>query len=450
MEALNKVKVTATGQNVPKSMNSFERDDLFWLLRENLKLCHYVTPTPVQQACIPVVTAGRDLMASAQTGSGKTAAFVIPIMNVMLQGGPCDVAPEIEDDRLVTVYPLVLVLEPTRELAIQVYEESKKFGYRSWIRARVVYGGVSLDRQVDQLKGRGVDLLIATPGRLQDLINRNFINLSKVRCLVLDEADRMLDMGFEPAVRQLMDTDMPSSDEGRQTLLFSATFPTRIERMSQTFLQNPVRVKVGSVGSVATTIRQNFIPVSSGGKDEALLALLPNTLPGRVLVFTDSKDGAARLEQMIRDQLQIGAGSIHGAKDQWSREEALRAFKSGEIEVLCATSVAARGLDINNVTHVINYDIPKDDDEYVHRIGRTGRVGKEGESTSLFLPARDCCAVARLVKKEAVPVESLKGLKDLQRKEIRRLVEGPEANLYMTNTSNRGGGGFRRGFPRRG
>ncbi|KAJ3147560.1 DEAD-box ATP-dependent RNA helicase [Geranomyces michiganensis] len=442
MESLSKVSVSVMGTSIPKQLTSFDDANIFWLIRENLKLCHYNAPTPVQRACIPIVAAGRDIMASAQTGSGKTAAFVIPILNVILQGGPCDVAPVIENDRLVTVYPLVLVLEPTRELAVQVNEETKKFGYRSWVRTRCVYGGIPIDHQVEQLKGRGVDLLIATPGRLQDLINRNFISLSKVRCLVLDEADRMLDMGFEPAVRKLMSTDMPRSNQGRQTLLFSATFPEKIEELSKTFLKDPLRVKVGRVGSVASTITQKFISVPGGAKDSALLDILPNCLPGRVLVFTDSKAAADRIESLIKNTLKVNAGAIHGDKDQPSREQALYEFKTGKISVLCATSVAARGLDIDNVSTVMNYDIPKDEDEYVHRIGRTGRAGKLGASTSLYSHARDQITVARLVKKNTVPWDSLKMLPQQQLTTLKNLVNGPESALIQVGGFRRGGGNF--------
>ncbi|KAJ3157863.1 DEAD-box ATP-dependent RNA helicase [Geranomyces variabilis] len=441
MESLSKVTVSVTGADVPKQLESFDADHIYWLIRENLKLCHYNSPTPVQRACIPIVAAGRDIMASAQTGSGKTAAFVIPIINVILQGGPCDVAPVIENDRLITVYPLVLVLEPTRELAVQVNEETKKFSYRSWVRTRCVYGGIPIDNQVEQLKGRGVDLLIATPGRLQDLINRKFISLSKVRCLVLDEADRMLDMGFGPAVHKLMSTDMPRSDQGRQTLLFSATFPDKIEQLSKTFLKNPLRVKVGRVGSVASTISQTFINVSGGAKESTFLEILPTCLPGRVLVFTDSKAAANRLEDLVRERMKVNAGAIHGDKDQISREQALYDFKAGKISVLCATSVAARGLDIDNVTHVVNYDIPKDEDEYVHRIGRTGRAGKIGASTSLYSPARDQITVARLIKKNTISWDALKTLSQQQRATLRRLAEGPESELVQAGGFRRGNGG---------
>ncbi|KAJ3023106.1 DEAD-box ATP-dependent RNA helicase [Thoreauomyces humboldtii] len=445
MEAMSRVRVTVKGSNPPQPMETFEGEELFWLIKENLKLCHYEKPTPVQKYCIPVVTSGRDLMASAQTGSGKTAAFVVPVMNGMLMGGPCGVKPEIIDDRLTTVYPLVLILEPTRELAIQVHDETKKYGYRSWVRSRIVYGGVPIDKQVDHLKGRGVDLLIATPGRLQDLINRHFINLSEVRCLVLDEADKMLDMGFAPAIHQLMSTDMPTSAEGRQTLLFSATFPKSMETLARTFLHDPVRVMVGQVGSVANTIQQDFIVVYDVEKKEsALLDILPTCLPGRILVFVDSKAVADKLETMINSNLpNLRAGAIHGGRDQWSREDALDKFKSGAISILVATSVAARGLDIQDVTQVINFDIPKDDDEYVHRIGRTGRIGREGKASSLYCPRRDDYAVARLIKKGTITPADLKALSRQNLEHLRTLVEGsPEALQH-------GGQGFSRG-PKRG
>ncbi|KAJ3298156.1 DEAD-box ATP-dependent RNA helicase [Borealophlyctis nickersoniae] len=355
-EELGKVPVEIKGNDIPPPMESFDTDDLFWLIKENIQLCKFKQPTPVQcdqKYSIPIIAKNRDMMASAQTGSGKTAAFVIPILHRMLDTGPCDVEPMISEDMLVTVYPLLLILEPTRELAIQIYDEVKK-----------VYGGVPIDKQVKHIRTKGVDLLIATPGRLQDLIDRGFISLSKVRTLVLDEADRMLDMGFEPHIRKLIETDMPTSEQGRQTLLFSATFPPNIRRLAQTFLNsNHIVLHVGRVGSVSQTIVQKLVFVERGAKDSQLLEILTNAPPGKkskTLIFTDTKTAADSLEELLpRTFRGLKVGVIHGGRDQWQREAALDNFKSGDVMCLVATAVAARGLDIYNVAHVINYDIPK-------------------------------------------------------------------------------------------
>ncbi|TPX41308.1 hypothetical protein SeMB42_g05622 [Synchytrium endobioticum] len=408
------VPVDITGDDVPGPIQTFESANLFWLLRENVALCKYDCPMPVQKYSIPIIMAGRDLTASAATGSGKTAAFLIPILDVVLRGGPCDVVPIIQDDLLQIVHPLILILEPTRELAQQVYTELKKFSYRSWIRSRIVYGGTPLDDQVRRLKGLGVDLLIATPGRLQDLIDRGVIGLNKLRCLVIDEADRMLDMGFLPAIRNLTSTDMPTSKQGRQTVLFSATFPARVEELVREFqAPSAIRLKVGVVGSLATTVTQGMIKTTRNTKEDVLLRVLKENPPSRTystLIFVDSKAKADELTTLLQKHLPltIGIACMRGGMDQWAREASLSKFRSKDAQVLVATAVASRGLDVPSVEHVINYDLPKDDDDYIHRCGRTGRAGYEGKATTLFQAGRDEYSLANLVRRGTFDVNDVK------------------------------------------
>lgn len=280
-------------------------------------------------------------------------------------------------------YPTALILAPTRELVSQIHEEARKFCYRSWVRPAVVYGGADINQQL-RLIERGCDLLSATPGRLVDLIERGRISLANIRYLVLDEADRMLDMGFEPQIRRIVQgEDMPGVQE-RQTLMFSATFPRDIQMLARDFMKDYVFLSVGRVGSTSENITQKVEYVEDADKRSVLLDLLTaQTESGLTLVFVETK----RMADMLSDflyQSQIPATSIHGDRSQRERETALQTFRTGRTPVLVATAVAARGLDIPNVTHVINYDLPSDIDDYVHRIGRTGRAGNVGISTAFF------------------------------------------------------------------
>lgn len=280
-------------------------------------------------------------------------------------------------------YPTALILAPTRELVSQIHEEARKFCYRSWVRPAVVYGGADINQQL-RLIERGCDLLSATPGRLVDLIERGRISLANIRYLVLDEADRMLDMGFEPQIRRIVQgEDMPGVQE-RQTLMFSATFPRDIQMLARDFMKDYVFLSVGRVGSTSENITQKVEYVEDQDKRSVLLDLLSaQAETGLTLVFVETK----RMADMLSDFLftnQIAATSIHGDRSQRERETALQTFRTGRTPVLVATAVAARGLDIPNVTHVINYDLPSDIDDYVHRIGRTGRAGNVGISTAFF------------------------------------------------------------------
>ena len=374
------IPVSVIGNNCPKEIISFEGSELHPLVKDNLKLAQYSSPTPVQKYSIPIVTAGRDLMACAQTGSGKTAAFLFPILSQTFKHG---VAPRRKNVYAQTVYPTALILAPTRELAMQIHEEARKFCYRSWVIPQVCYGGQPIGNQVRELS-RGCDLLVATPGRLVDLMNnRARVSLSKVQFLVLDEADRMLDMGFEPQIRQIVERSTMPGKGSRQTLMFSATFPKEIKLLAAEFLNEYVFLSVGRVGSTSENIQQAVLFVQDHEKRQYLMDMLRADAKGLTLVFVETKRNADAVDDFLYRQ-GFPSTSIHGDRTQAEREAALKSFRNGETPILVATAVAARGLDIPNVTHVINYDLPTDIDDYVHRIGRTGRAGNVGLATSFF------------------------------------------------------------------
>lgn len=279
-------------------------------------------------------------------------------------------------------YPTSLILAPTRELVSQIYDEARKFAYRSWVKPCVVYGGADIGSQLRQIE-RGCDLLVATPGRLVDLIERGRISLANIKYLILDEADRMLDMGFEPQIRRIVEgEDMPGVRE-RQTLMFSATFPRDIQLLARDFLKDYIFLSVGRVGSTSENITQKIEYVEDQDKRSVLLDILQVHSGGLTLIFVETKRMADLLSDFLQNQ-NFPATSIHGDRTQRERERALEMFRTGRCPVLVATAVAARGLDIPNVTHVVNYDLPTDIDDYVHRIGRTGRAGNTGLSTAFF------------------------------------------------------------------
>ncbi|CAG9575876.1 unnamed protein product [Danaus chrysippus] len=381
------IPVEASGDSVPEFITSFEDVNLTEIMRTNIAFARYDKPTPVQKYAIPIVLGRRDVMACAQTGSGKTAAFLVPILNQMYEAGPVkNAGPYLKRKQ----YPLGLVLAPTRELATQIYDEARKFAYRSRVRPCVVYGGSSILDQFRELE-RGCHLLVATPGRLVDMLTRGRVALDHCRHLVLDEADRMLDMGFEPQIRKIVEGhNMPKTGE-RQTLMFSATFPKQIQVLAQDFLHNYVFLAVGRVGSTSENITQKVVWVEEQDKRSFLLDLLNasnllqrnNEEDQLTLVFVETKKGADQLEDFLyADGYPVT--SIHGDRSQREREDALRRFRTGQTPILVATAVAARGLDIPHVRHVINFDLPSDVEEYVHRIGRTGRMGNLGVATSFF------------------------------------------------------------------
>lgn len=377
-EKYDDIPVSSSGDDCPKPIENFDSSDLHPLIKDNVTLGGYTNPTPVQKNSIAIVTGGRDLMACAQTGSGKTAAFLMPILSQIYKFN----VPQRRHRYASILAPAALIMAPTRELAMQIFEEARKFTYRSWVRPGVAYGGQPMAQQLRDMSG-GCDLLVATPGRLSDMISRGKLTLSSVRFLVLDEADRMLDMGFEPQIRQIVEgADMPPKEE-RQTLMFSATFPRDIQILAADFLRSYIFLSVGRVGSTSENITQQVLWVDDYDKRPRLLEFLRAESSGLTLIFVETKRGADSLDDFLYNQ-RFRCTSIHGDRTQSQREDALRSFRCGETNIMVATAVAARGLDIPNVTHVINYDLPTDVDDYVHRIGRTGRAGNVGKATTFF------------------------------------------------------------------
>jgi len=376
------IPVEATGNNVPKNIENFEDIELGKIISSNIALSGYKKPTPIQKYAIPIIKGKRDVMACAQTGSGKTAAFLVPIMSQIFMDGPFANSGDARGGRR-KQFPIALVLAPTRELASQIYDEARKFVYRSMIRPCVVYGGADVGTQMRDLD-RGCHILVATPGRLVDMIQRGKIGLECIKFCCLDEADRMLDMGFEPQIREIVEKcNMPKTGE-RQTLMFSATFPKEIQVLARDFLHDYVFIAVGRVGSTSENITQKVVWVDEQDKRSFLLDLLNASGPDSLtLVFVETKRGADSLEDYLYSE-GYPSNSIHGDRVQKERELALAQFRSGKTPILVATAVAARGLDIPNVKHVVNFDMPTDIEEYVHRIGRTGRVGHTGLATSFF------------------------------------------------------------------
>ena len=326
----------------------------------------YATPTPIQAKAIPHVLAGRDLFGCAQTGTGKTAAFALPLIERMLA----------RPGRPAARRCRTLVLAPTRELAGQIHQSFLAYGRHAGITSTVIYGGVGQRPQADAMM-RGVDVLVATPGRLLDLVGQRLVDLRSVEFLVLDEADRMLDMGFIHDVRRIV--GMLPSD--RQTLFFSATLPTEVRELADSMLRDPLEVKTAPQATPAETVSQSVFFLPKAEKRALLVQLLRERAMGRVIVFTRTKHGADKLHRDL-DKAGIRAAAIHGNKSQNQRERALAAFKSPRPPVLIATDIAARGIDVDDVSHVVNYELPHEPETYVHRIGRTGRAGQTGEAFS--------------------------------------------------------------------
>ncbi len=331
----------------------------------------YASPTPIQSQAIPAVLAGRDLLAAAQTGTGKTAAFTLPLLQRLMDLGRTG-----ERSRPGRA-PRALVLTPTRELAAQVNDSVRNYGQFTPIRAAVIFGGVGMQPQIDTLR-RGVDIVIATPGRLLDLVQQGYVKLNEIDFLVLDEADRMLDMGFIRDIKRIL-TLLPKV---RQNLLFSATFSKDIRELAAGLLHRPLSVEVAPRNATAERVEQHIYRVQKDCKQPLLAHLMTAGGWGQTLVFTRTKHGANRLAQQLeRDGFQVGV--IHGNKSQSARTRALADFKADRVQVLVATDIAARGLDIRELPHVVNYELPDVPEDYVHRIGRTGRAGAGGEAVSL-------------------------------------------------------------------
>ncbi|KAK7101265.1 hypothetical protein V1264_024070 [Littorina saxatilis] len=385
------INIEVTGNDSKfKPISSFEEAGLLPTFLQNVQKACYVKPTPIQKYAIPAILAGRDIMGCAQTGSGKTAAFILPVLTAMYQQGltTSSFSPVQE--------PQAIVVAPTRELATQIYTEARKFAARTDIRPVVVYGGTSVGHQMRQVEN-GANIVVGTPGRLLDFIEKGKISLAKTKFLILDEADRMLDMGFEPCIRKLVDTlGLPPKTQ-RQTLMFSATFKAEIQRLAADFLNDYLFITVGIVGGACSDVEQTFLEVDRLQKREYLCDILNTAGTQRVLVFVGQKRNADFLASYL-SQTGYPTTSIHGDRLQREREEALRDFKSAKTPVMIATNVAARGLDIPDVAYVINYDLPTDIDEYVHRIGRTGRCGNLGKATSFYSQDTDFALASDLVK----------------------------------------------------
>ena len=331
---------------------------------EGVRAAGYITPTPIQLRGIPLVLGGRDIIGSAQTGTGKTAAFALPILTRLERHAPG---------------PRALILEPTRELAAQVETATRDFARFTDLKVSVVYGGVGYGRQMDDLSA-GVDVLAATPGRLLDHLERGTVRLDKVQFLVLDEADRMLDMGFLPDVRRIVE----KCPRQRHTSLFSATIPPQIETLIQWAMNKPETIEIGARRTPAETVKHVIYPVSDSQKSDLLLELLKRVNYNSVLIFCRTKHGANRVVGLLKRNNHAVA-VLHSNRTQREREQALEGFRSGRFEVLVATDIAARGLDIADVSHVINYDVPQHPEDYIHRIGRTGRAEAHGDAFTIMV-----------------------------------------------------------------
>ena len=367
----------------------------------------YTVMTPIQAKAIPIVLAGRDVMGAAQTGTGKTAAFSLPLLHKMLPHENASMSPARHPVR-------ALVIAPTRELADQVAANIKGYAAQTKLRVAVVYGGIDMKPQTLELKG-GVEVLVATPGRLLDHIEAKNCVLNQVEYVVLDEADRMLDIGFLPDLQRIL-SYLPKS---RQTLLFSATFSPEIRRLAESYLQDPIMVEVARPNATATNVEQRFYSVATDDKRRAVLKILKERSITQALIFVNSKLGCARLARSFeRDGLRTNA--LHGDKSQDERLKALDAFKGGSVDVLVATDVAARGLDIVDLPAVFNFDVPYNAEDYIHRIGRTGRAGASGLAVTLVSPsdARLVADIEKLIKKK-IELEPLEFDDEAPRREYR-------------------------------
>ena len=353
----------------------------------------YTEPTPIQAQAIPVVLDGKDVMGGAQTGTGKTAGFVLPLLQRLARHASTSPSPARHPVR-------ALILTPTRELAMQVHESVQTYGKYIPLRDLVVYGGVDIKPQTEALR-KGVEIVVATPGRLLDHVQQKSVTFNNVEVLVLDEADRMLDMGFIPDIKRIL-AMLPKE---RQSLLFSATFSEEIKKLADTMLKAPVLIEVARRNAVTETVTHRMHPVDQDNKRQLLAHLLKTSSLKQVLVFVGTKFGASRLAHYLEKQ-GIEATAIHGDKSQQQRTEALDDFKSGKARVLVATDVAARGLDIDDLPHVINFELPHVPEDYVHRIGRTGRAGKEGDATSLVC-AEERGKLAEIEKLIKRPIEQV-------------------------------------------
>jgi ATP-dependent RNA helicase RhlE len=395
----------------------------------------YTIPTPIQEQAIPHVLRGRDLLGCAQTGTGKTAAFVLPLLQHLVQN-PRPAAPG---------RPRALILAPTRELAAQIADSFRAYGRHVKFTSAIIYGGVGQQPQVQSLR-RGADVVVATPGRLLDLMNQGHVRLESIEVFVLDEADRMLDMGFLPDIRRII-ARLPAQ---RQSLFFSATLESEVIQLANTLVRNPVHIAITPRQPTVEKIVQKVMFVDAADKPQLLAALMNGSEIDRALVFTRMKHGANRVAEKL-SRAGISAAAIHGNKSQSARNKALADFKAGRVRALVATDIAARGIDVDGITHVINYDLPMEPETYIHRIGRTARAGAEGDAISF------CCAgdrpmltgIERLIRK-AITVDTAH---EHHSEAARSALGGDEATRRRGGRSARGGrpargGSYRPGGPR--
>ncbi len=382
----------------------------------------YTNPTPIQERAIPFILEGKDLMGCAQTGTGKTAAFAIPILQRL------DASPQTHPKRNIRA----LIVTPTRELAIQIQDSFKDYGQFLSLRSVVVFGGVSQASQVNQIKARP-DILVATPGRLLDLCQQGIISLKHLEIFVLDEADRMLDMGFIHDVKKILKL-IPAK---RQTLFFSATMPKEIVSLANSILTHPEHVEVNPVSSTAETIQQQLYFVEKENKPKLLLSLLADPKLKTVLVFTRTKHGADKLVRILQKQ-NIKSAAIHGNKSQNARQNALNGFKDGNLRVLVATDIAARGIDIDDLEYMVNFDLPNVPETYVHRIGRTGRAGAAGKSISFCNEEERAYLkdIQKLIQLEVPVVENHEFVSDVPFKASATTSAGQKSNPSVPKKPN--------------
>jgi ATP-dependent RNA helicase RhlE len=369
---------------------NFEQFNLDSRLMVGIKKAGYETATPIQEAAIPAALRGRDIIGTAQTGTGKTAAFVLPILHRLLLEGPRNVT-------------RVLIVTPTRELAEQIHDVVKALAAGTKLRSATIYGGVGPAPQVKALRD-GAEILIVCPGRFLDLVNQGHARLGKIETLVLDEADRMFDMGFLPDVKRIIKT-LPTQ---RQTMLFSATFPSEVEFLASSTLKNPQKIAMG-ISRPAHTVTHALYPVPPHLKSQLLLALLKKTDTNSVLIFARTKYRAQKVSQQI-ERAGHKVTSLHGDRSQGQRQSALKGFKDGTHQIMVATDIAARGLDVESISHVINYDMPDTADAYIHRIGRTGRAQRTGDAFTLVTPEdNDMIKILERIMGSPLKRETLEG-----------------------------------------
>ncbi|EHJ04756.1 ATP-dependent RNA helicase RhlE [Marinobacter sp. DSM 26671] len=390
----------------------------------------YETPSPIQAQAIPAVLSGRDVMAAAQTGTGKTAGFTLPLLQ------------RLGENPRTGKGPRALILTPTRELAAQVHDSVNLYSKYVPTKAAVVFGGVKINPQMMKLR-KGLDVLVATPGRLMDLYQQNAVRFNEVEILVLDEADRMLDMGFIRDIRKILAL-LPAK---RQNLLFSATFSNEIRTLAEGLLDNPVQVEVAARNTSAENIKQSVYPVDQSQKTALLSKLVRDNSWDQVLVFTRTKHGANRLTQKLEKD-GITAAAIHGNKSQGARTRALADFKAGEVRVLVATDIAARGLDIKQLPQVVNFELPNVPEDYVHRIGRTGRAGESGHALSLVSAdeGKMLAGIERLIKKQ-LPRTEVEGFEPTNNLPLKPKAKA-DPSRARTRSSNGGGNGRPGGKPK--